>query len=187
MRLRFVAIDEDRPGARWAVRFREVFPRFRGWLAGQADPPSPAACARALARHMPELVPLYRTLCGLAGDDPLAHRLLTQWCPPPLPLGCSVAVETQGEPLLVRNYDFTPDFFEGTVLRGRWSGHGVIAMVEAAWGTLDGVNEAGLAIAITYGGRPVLGEGFAIPLVARYVLETCGTCAERWRRFAGFP
>ena len=43
------------------------------------------------------------------------------------------------------------------------------------WGLLDGMNEDGLAASLTFGGRPNVGEGFGIPIVLRYVLETCAT------------
>ncbi len=43
------------------------------------------------------------------------------------------------------------------------------------WGLLDGMNEDGLAVSLTFGGRPDVGEGFGIPIVLRYVLETCAT------------
>jgi predicted choloylglycine hydrolase len=37
------------------------------------------------------------------------------------------------------------------------------------------MNEDGLAVSLTFGGRPGGGEGFAIPIVLRYMLETCAT------------
>lgn len=43
---------------------------------------------------------------------------------------------------------------------------------------LDGMNDAGLAVCLTFGGRPVCGEAFSVVLVLRYVLETCRTAAE---------
>ena len=43
------------------------------------------------------------------------------------------------------------------------------------WGLLDGMNEDGLAVSLTFGGRQDVGDGFGIPLVLRYVLETCAT------------
>ena len=46
-------------------------------------------------------------------------------------------------------------------------------MSDCLWGLLDGMNDAGLAVSLTYGGRRVLGHGFGIPLVLRYLLETC--------------
>ena len=48
-------------------------------------------------------------------------------------------------------------------------------MSDCLWGLLDGVNDAGLAVSLTFGGRRVLGDGFGIPIVIRYLLETCET------------
>jgi Acyl-coenzyme A:6-aminopenicillanic acid acyl-transferase len=49
------------------------------------------------------------------------------------------------------------------------------------WGLLDGIYDAGLAVSLTFGGRPEVGEGFSIPLVIRYVLEVCRTAHEAMR------
>jgi predicted choloylglycine hydrolase len=49
------------------------------------------------------------------------------------------------------------------------------------------MNDAGLAVSLTFGGRRVLGDGFGIPLVVRYVLETCSTCAEARGVLARLP
>ena len=46
------------------------------------------------------------------------------------------------------------------------------------WGLLDGMNEDGLAVSLTFGGRQDVGDGFGIPLVLRYVLETCATVGQ---------
>jgi Acyl-coenzyme A:6-aminopenicillanic acid acyl-transferase len=54
-------------------------------------------------------------------------------------------------------------------------------MLDCLWGLLDGINDAGLAVSQTFGGRPEVGEGFGIPLVIRYVLEVCGTVQEAIR------
>lgn len=51
-------------------------------------------------------------------------------------------------------------------------------MLDCLWGLLDGVNDEGLAVSLTFGGRPQVGDGFGIPLVIRYVLEVCGTVGE---------
>jgi predicted choloylglycine hydrolase len=48
-------------------------------------------------------------------------------------------------------------------------------MSDCLWGLLDGINDAGLAVSLTFGGRRAVGDGFAIPLVVRYLLETCDT------------
>jgi predicted choloylglycine hydrolase len=177
--MRLVAISEDRPGPKWRARFDALWPRYRAWMGAAAFDRPLAVRRAALRRHMPELVPVYDRLCDLVGDDPAAHALLTGWGPPPVVSGCSVAVSPQDEPVLVRNYDFTSGFFEGTLQHGRWSGGpAVIASSEGLFGALDGLNESGLAAALTFGGRPVCGEGFGNPWLVRYVLETCATVAE---------
>jgi predicted choloylglycine hydrolase len=54
-------------------------------------------------------------------------------------------------------------------------------------GLLDGINDAGLAISLTFGGRRDVGRGFAIPLVLRYVLETCDTVMQARDALARIP
>ena len=78
-------------------------------------------------------------------------------------------------PLLVRNYDLDPGLSEATVLCSAWTGRRVIATTEAIAGAADGVNAAGLAVSLTFGGRKAVGQGFGIPLIMRYVLEVCDT------------
>jgi len=60
-------------------------------------------------------------------------------------------------------------------------------MLDCMWGLLDGVNDAGLAVSLTFGGRPQVGEGFGIPLVLRYVLQTCGTVDDAVRTLRRVP
>ena len=76
--------------------------------------------ARMLREHMPELVPTYECLCELAGGGDLEARMLSMWRPPSYLSGCSQAVWTRGEPILVRNYDYSPDRIEGTILATAW-------------------------------------------------------------------
>jgi predicted choloylglycine hydrolase len=60
-------------------------------------------------------------------------------------------------------------------------------MSDCLWGLLDGMNDRGLAISLTFGGRPDVGDGFAIPLVVRYVLETCDDVAAARDALARIP
>jgi predicted choloylglycine hydrolase len=53
----------------------------------------------------------------------------------------------------------------------------VIGTSDCLWGLLDGMNDAGLAVSLTFGGRQVTGDGFGIPIVVRYLLETCDDVA----------
>jgi predicted choloylglycine hydrolase len=178
--LELEAVAEERPGPEWQARFETMWPAYRGWYLqeGDAQRPNWPECRDALAHHMPELVPTYERLVDLAGGGDLAARLLSLWRPPGFIVGCSQAVWTRDEPMLVRNYDYPASRLEGIVYLTRWGERRVIGMSDCLWGLLDGVNDAGLAVSLTFGGRPDVGEGFAISLVVRYLLETCDTVAE---------
>lgn len=180
MQLTFRWVREERPGPKWAALVERALPAYRAWYEadGAAARADLTTCRRELARHMPELVPLWERLVDLAGGDPEVARLLSLWRPPAYFAGCSQAVWTRGEPLLVRNYDYFPSATESTFLASAWCGRRVIATSDCLWGALDGINESGLAVALAYGGRTVRGAGFGIPLVLRYVLETCQSVQE---------
>jgi predicted choloylglycine hydrolase len=178
--LELESVRELEPGPKWQARFEAMWQGYRAWYLreGANARPDLATCAAALERHMPELVPTYDRLVELAGGDELAARMLTLYRPPGFVVGCSQGVWTRGEPLLVRNYDYPADRLEGIVYLTGWTGRRVLGMSDCLWGLLDGINDAGLAISLTFGGRPDVGDGFAIPLVVRYVLETCDTVAD---------
>jgi predicted choloylglycine hydrolase len=127
---------------------------------------------------MPELMPTYERLAALAGGSDLAARFLSSYCPPSYLIACSQAVWSRDAPLLVRNYDYDPALLEPVIWSSALTGRRVIGMSDCLWGLLDGVNDAGLAVSLTFGGRRDVGEGIAIPLVVRYLLETCDTVAQ---------
>ena len=122
---------------------------------------------------MPELEGTYRQLSELAGGSDSAARFLSLYCPPAYLSGCTQAVWTGEEPVLVRNYDYNPDRSEGVLMKTKWNDQWVIAMSDATWGVLDGINESGLAVSLAFGGRVDVGKGFGIPLILRYILEFC--------------
>jgi predicted choloylglycine hydrolase len=176
MRKTFSARAEATPGAGWQADFHEAWPRLRSWYLseGLEARPTVEAVRDALGRHMPELLPMWRHLCGLAGEDPVAHSFLGLYGRPRIIGRCSQALWLgPGGPALLRNYDFEPAFMMGRIEATRWSGRPVIAMGEAAWGCLDGMNGDGLAASLTFGGGQAYARGFSISLVLRYVLETC--------------
>ena len=127
-----------------------------------------------LRAHMPELLPAYERLVELAGGGDLAARMLSLYKPPPYLAACSQGAWTrEGGPILVRNYDYAPSRMEGIVWSTRLLERRVIGMSDCLWGLLDGMNDAGLAVSLTFGGRRVTGDGFGIPIVVRYLLEVC--------------
>ena len=169
-------VSERQPGALWQAQFAHAWPAYRAWLTGLGWPGGVtlAASRRRLAAEFPELLSTYENLCELAGDDELAHQFLALYRPPPFLLGCTAVAFESPAPLLVRNYDYSPELWERTAWSSCWR-RPVAAMSDCLWGALDGVNGDGLAVALAFGGRQVVGDGFAIPLLVRFLLETCAT------------
>jgi len=181
------AFGEDEPGDRIGEHLAAAWPAFREWWGeGAARPTAEQARAR-LEEHMPELVPTWQRLLGMLGDDPDAAAALALWNPPPFLTGCSQAAVLPGGPALVRNYDWDYRLFEAVVARTGYGGRQVLGMLDCLWGLLDGVNDAGLAVSLTFGGRPQVSEGFGIPLVIRYVLQTCETADDAVRTLRRIP
>lgn len=181
MQLTFDAVLEPEPGARWQALFARAWPGWRAWYLARGGDPSPRldVAERALRRHMPELERPWRHLVALAGGGELAANFLTFWCPPPYLIHCAQAVLLHEDgPLLVRNYDLDPRLSEATLLCSAWTGRRVIATMEGIAGAADGINDAGLAVSLTFGGRRVTGPGFGIPLIIRYLLEVCDRTAD---------
>lgn len=180
MKLTFRAISEDQPGRKWAELFAGYWPAYSAWWAyeGLAARPTFLECRRAIRAHMPEIAPLWEHLTQLAGGGDMEARFLSFFSPPPYLSGCSQAVWSGDKPLLVRNYDYDPRAFDAVLLKTRWQGRGVMGLTDGLFGLVDGINDAGLAVSLTFGGRRAVGEGFGVPLILRYILQTCETAAE---------
>jgi predicted choloylglycine hydrolase len=126
---------------------------------------------------MPELLPVYEQLLALAGAGDLEARFLSMYSPPAYMSACSQVAWTRDSPSLIRNYDYGFKMFEGTMLYTNWL-QPVMGVSDCNWGLLDGMNAAGLAASLTFGGRKVTGEGFGIPIIIRYILETATNVKE---------
>ncbi len=173
--LTFEALSEPQPGPKWRARWDLSWPAYRDWFTARGGDAGPdrAACEAALAKHMPELVPVHARLTEIAGGGDREARFLSTWCPPAYLGGCSLAaLSRDGETRLIRNYDLSPDLNEGLCLRTEWR-KPVMGMVEFLWGLSDGINADGLSVALAYGGTRRVAEGFGICTILRYVLETC--------------
>lgn len=182
----FEAVDYGEPGsAAWAARARSMWPgAVRSWADESTWVAERQADAmRRFAEHLPELVPVLDRLAG-AVDEPGAAAFLTQLTfKNPFIVSCS---QSGVAGALVRNYDFDPAMCERTIARTRYL-RPVIGVNEALWGMLDGMNDAGLAVSLTFGGRFVQGPGMCIAMIVRYLLETCDTVDEAWRRLCAIP
>ena len=178
MTLTFDAVSEATPGPKWAARWARSWPSYKAWFIarGGDNGPSGTDCRTAIERYMPELTTVYDRLVAVAGGSDRAARFLSTWCPPTYLGGCSLAaIASKKHVRLVRNYDLSPELNEGLLLRTQWLGRPVMGMVEFLWGLSDGINDAGLSVALAYGGRSETGVGFGITTIVRYVLETCNT------------
>ena len=176
----FYGIREPQPGPRWRALFDATWTGYRSWYLSEGDRARPGlhVSRQMLTRHMPELVPTWERLVELVDGDETAARMLTLWDPPRFLPGCSQAVLVGDEPILVRNYDYRPDLCERVVYSSDLSGGRVIGSSDCLWGLLDGMNDAGLVVSLTFGGRPGGKPGFAIPLVVRYLLEQAQTLSD---------
>ena len=112
---------------------------------------------------MPELVPAWERLTAMIPGDPEAGAALALWNPPPFLTGCSQAAVLAGGPALIRNYDWDYRLLDGVVARTEYTGRRVLGMLDCLWGLLDGINDAGLAVSLTFGGRPGGGCGLRHP------------------------
>lgn len=181
MQLHFNSISEPtQPGRKWKKLFNTYWPAYEAWLnaKGASPPPDLKTSVAALEYYMPEMLPTYKRFCQLINADELAARFLTGFQPPAYISACSQAVLTEEKIQLVRNYDYHPDLIEGTLLMSAWNGKKVMANSDCLIGAVDGMNEDGLVISLTFGGRKVVGEGFGIPFILRYVLEFCSNVKE---------
>jgi predicted choloylglycine hydrolase len=177
MHLNFTAIDEPLPAEKWTALFQRLWPAYsKFWLSeGEQARPTYLECLNAVSTHMPEFLPVYERLVELAGGSDHAARFLSGYSPPAYFAACSQAVWHGAEPMLVRNYDYSPRAFDAVVLRTRWMGRRVLGVSDCLIGLLDGINEDGLVVSLTFGGRRVVGRGFGVPVILRYILETCSS------------
>ncbi len=167
-------VEEDNLGPKWQKYFRKSWPYYKKWYLqeGYTARPGYLSCVEQLEEHMPEILPVYEAAVEHAGGGDLAARFLSLYNPPAFMSGCTQVAWDKPPYSLIRNYDYNPKWFEGVMFKTNWL-KPVIGISDCNWGLLDGMNADGLAISLTFGGRKISGEGFGIPLIMRYVLETC--------------
>lgn len=181
MKCSFEAIKEDAVGVRWRRLWDKHWPAYQGWYlrGGLSGRPSYLECRSALRTYMPDWEPVWERMIATAGGGDIESRFLSLWCPPAYIAGCSQAVWVgQDGPALVRNYDYSPSLLEGAWMSTRWCGQTVVAVSDCLCGALDGINESGVAMSLSFGGRKTRGVGFGVPLLLRYALEKSTTTRE---------
>jgi len=183
------SVDETEPGPKWAGLFNEYWPDYHRWWSSESVEARPTywQCLQAIKLYMPELLGIYEQLCELAGGGDEAARFLSLYNPPAYLSACSQAVWSGEEPVLVRNYDYSPLAFDRLIMRTGWQGRTVIGTSDGLWGLVDGMNDAGLAVSLTFGGRKVVGDGFGVPIILRYVLQTCETAEQAAEALSRIP
>lgn len=184
LRKTFEAVDVgDGSDGRWASLIKKRWTRAVRALAPEAFTLEGAAAARRMfCTHMPELVPALDRLAAQVAE-PYGGTFLTLAALRPVFTGCT---QTGGNGILLRNYDFHPGEVEGLIVRSNLL-RPVLGTQDAGWGLLDGMNDAGLAVSLTFGGRFTCGPGFGIIIVLRYLLETCDSVDQALARLATIP
>ncbi|MFT4647578.1 MAG: putative choloylglycine hydrolase [Planctomycetota bacterium] len=189
MEFEFALTSIDKDGKGWKENFERTWPNYKRWYLadGLAARPRYRSCLDALEKYMPELLPIYAQVCEWAGAGDLESRFLSLYNPPAYMAGCTQAVwHAPTGPILIRNYDYDPRWFEGVTFSSDWL-QPVIGISDCAWGLLDGMNSSGLCASLTFGGSRKKARGFGIPLVIRYALEVCSTVKEAIEVFRRIP
>jgi len=116
MDVTFRSLTEEKPGAAWQKVFATGWPGWKAWLRARqkSDAPTLLESEAALQTHMPEFVPVWRSLVETVGADEEAARFLTFWSPPRYLGQCAQAISGGATPTLVRNYDLDPRLSEAT-------------------------------------------------------------------------
>lgn len=172
-------IKENSPGLKWSGLFYAKWPYYESWfLRNGGSKKGYLTSSNMLKKYMPEIFPVYEQLLTLSDGSDSAARFLSMYSPPAFMRGCSQMIYNKNsESILVRNYEYLPAYFEGVMLYSNWK-QPVIGISDCLWGLLDGINSNGLAASLAFGGSNEVKEGFGIPLIIRYLLETTNTVDE---------
>jgi predicted choloylglycine hydrolase len=190
MQLQFSTVSEPTiAGEKWKRLCDAFWPGYKSWFLSDTSSSTPdlKTSQEALKKYMPKFWLTYQHLCKLTDADDDLARFLTGFQPPKYHSACAQAVIDSDEIQLVRNYDYHPDLFEGTLLMSQWNDQKVIAISDCLIGVVDGMNDAGLCLSLTFGGRKEIGVGFGIPFILRYVLEFASTTAAAVKLLKSIP
>lgn len=171
----------------WKQHLKRHWGHEESWAT---EPYLPVGQVRELlGRDMPELLPDFEALLPLYGDGPAEAQGLAMYNLRPFWTGCSETISRRPDrTTMLRNYDLGIDSFSGLFRHEELADGGwIIGAADAGWGYLDGMNDRGLVASLTFGGRYVTGDGYAVLLVIRWLLQTCATVEEAIARLERVP
>lgn len=123
-----------------------------------------------------------QSLCLMNAMEAFIGSVKDRMVVPPLAACSALAVRGDrsrgGEPVIARNFDYLPLFQPFYALRESRPRNGFRSLdflVAPQAGTLDGVNEKGLAITINY--AFVTDRGMPSPLISMWIADALATCA----------
>ena len=190
MQLQFRTISEpSKAGRKWKKLFDTYWPGYKSWFTSNKTDLTPdlETAQEALKKYMPNMWSTYLHLCELTQADDEIALFLTGFQPPAYISACAQAVINTDEIQLVRNYDYHPNILEGAFLLSKWNNKKVIGSSDCLIGLVDGMNDDGLCMSLTFGGRKEVGYGFGIPFILRYVLEFCSKTTEAVKVLKSIP
>ncbi|MEU5692068.1 carcinine hydrolase/isopenicillin-N N-acyltransferase family protein [Actinosynnema sp. NPDC020468] len=170
----FRAFGEDDTGSGWREHVRRHWPRLR--QGAVEEPGAVARRAAVLDLASPGLARMWE---GLTHRANLANSAFASFLThvDPAPLAVHGRQATAGR-ALVRNLDATVERHEATLWLSRLGARRVMGTTSGLWGLLDGMNEDGLAVSLTSGGRFRHGRGLSGPILVRHLLEHCATVTD---------
>jgi predicted choloylglycine hydrolase len=173
-------VDEPGIGENWLSFYKHSIEEYKKWFLkeGEFNRPDYQTCHMAIKKYMPEFEDFWLDIIKLTNATDLEARLLSFYNPAPYVSGCSQAVWSKPTPILVRNYDYGIELSETRILKSKWFNTAVIASTDCLWGVLDGINEHGLSLSLSFGGSSDRADGFGIPIILRYILEFSKTTNE---------
>lgn len=135
----------------------------------------PEITRNTMRRYFPDL---YRELLTFAGNSAYSEDEVFSFAGSHFAIGgCTILIRSGDHPLLARNYDWSPTLTDGILASHEGLNHRIasLSMTASVFGALSGINEKGLAIAITginskknYSNL----AGLSMPIIVRGVLET---------------
>ncbi|MGM8215442.1 C45 family autoproteolytic acyltransferase/hydrolase [Bacillaceae bacterium W0354] len=108
---------------------------------------------------------------GLKISEDETLRLFAGYDMPQLKMGCTSFITKD---YYVRNYDFTPDIYDGLFITAKHQdGTFICGNAQLVTGRLDGMNSSGLVVGLHFVNNEQSAKGFLNSTIVRIILESC--------------